>query len=196
MIFWELKIIFPGAEEFSLNNYWDLPYQYVLDAFSYGKKYQTRSLHYAEAPVALLSSILANTNRDPKKKKEPFKMEDFYLFEPRDERNIPTSVYGAAAMALAAQGLLPSWALFVFKALKESAEGTPPALLAYICDDAIILAPLHYGTNLKGMIIAKHDASGQRRKMTSPCGKEIYVEIPVGNGKFYAQEDVEMPLIS
>lgn len=168
----------------------------MLDAYSYGKKYQERSLHQAEAPVALLSSLIANANRDPKRKKDPFKMEDFFLFEPRDDRNIPTNVYGSAAMALTERGLLPSWALFVFKDLREAADGVPPSLLAYICDDAIILAPLHYGHSVKGMLIAKHSASGQRRTMSSPCGKTVYLEIPAGNAKFYAREDVELLVIN
>jgi hypothetical protein len=173
-----------------------LPYAYVLDAFCYGKKNQARQLHNEEAPISLLSSLIANANRDQKKKREPYKMEDFFLFEPKDDRNIPTGVYGAAAMALTERGLLPSWALFVFKDLKEAAEGNAPSLLAYICDDAIVLAPMHYGHNVRGMIIAKLSASGQRRTMQSPCGKSIYLEIPVGDGKFYAKEDVEMSVIN
>lgn len=144
----------------------------------------------------MLASLIANSNRDPKKKREPYKMQDFFLFEPKDDRNIPTSVYGSAAMALAETGDLPSWALFVFKDLKESADGSTPALLAYVCDDAILLAPVHYGNTVKGMLIAKISASLQRRIMKSPCGKSVYVELPVINGKFYAQEDIELPVIN
>lgn len=168
----------------------------MLDAYSHGKRYQSRSLHHNEAPIALLSSLIANANRDPKKRKEPFKMNDFFLFEPKDDKNIPTAVYGSAAMALAERGALPSWALFVFKDLKESADGTPPSLLAYLCDDAMILAPVHTGYSVRGMIIAKYKASGQRRMMTSPCGRSVYVEIPAGNGQVFAKEDVELTLIN
>lgn len=123
-------------------------------------------------------------------------MNDFFLFEPKDDKNIPTAVYGSAAMALAESGMLPPWALFVYKDLKESADGSAPSLLAYMCDDAIILAPIHTGLTVRGMIIAKHRASGQRRTMTSPCGRTVYVEIPVGDGKFFAKEDVELVLIN
>lgn len=123
-------------------------------------------------------------------------MQDFFLFEPRDERNIPTNVYGSAAMALIEQNMLPSWALFVFKDLKEAADGSAPTLLAYVCDDAMVLAPVHFMNYVKGMLIAKHSASGQRRMMSSPCGKSIYLEIPVINSKFYAKEDVEIPVIN
>lgn len=168
----------------------------MLDAYYYGKKEYGKNLHNAEAPIALLSSLFANANRDSKKKKEPYKMEDFFLFEPKEQKNIPTGVYGSAAMALAEKNLLPSWALFVFRDLKEAADGTEPPMLAYICDDALILAPYHSGHSIRGMVIAKQSASGQRRRMSSPCGKSIYTEIPIGNGKFYAEEDVELPLIN
>lgn len=123
-------------------------------------------------------------------------MDDFFLYQPRDAKNIPTSVYGAAAMELAAKNLLPPWALFVFKDLKEASDGPPPQLLAYIGENAMILAPLHYEDRVKGMVIATESASQKRMTMTSPCGRKIYVELPFVNGKFYAQEDVELPLIN
>ena len=188
--------MFPGCTEFDYLNFWNLPVNYVLDAFTNGKKAKNMELHQAEAPIALLSSLFANANRDSKKKKEPYKMEDFFLFEPRDIRNIPTSVYGSAAMALAEKGLLPSWALFVFKDLKEAADGSPPSLLAYVCEDVVVLAPVHAGRSLKGMIIAKQSASNRKRRMTSPCGRSIYLQIPLIDGKFFAREDVELDLIN
>lgn len=123
-------------------------------------------------------------------------MEDFFLYQPRDARNIPTNVYGAAAMALVGTGMLPPWALFVFKDLKEAADGPPPQVLAYIGDHAMILAPVRYGENVKGMLIATEAASNQRIQMKSPCGKSIYVQIPSINGKFMAQEDVEISVIN
>lgn len=196
MIFWELKTLFPGDAEFSFNRYWDLPYVYVLDAYDIAKKEQIRNWHFQEAPIALLTSVIANSNRDPKKKREPYKMDDFFLYQPRDAKNIPTSVYGAAAMELAAKNLLPPWALFVFKDLKEASNGPPPQLLAYIGDTAMILAPLLYGDRVKGMVIATEAASLKRMIMKSPCGKQIYVELPLINGKFYAQEGVDLILIN
>jgi len=155
-----------------------------------------KNLHLVEAPISLLASIIANSNRDPKKKREPYKMEDFFLYEPRDLKNIPTGVYGSAAMALAGKGLLPPWTLFVYKDLKEAADGNPPKLLAYICDDAILLAPMHLGATVRGMLIAKESASKQRRTLTSPCGSKIYTEIPEILGKFVADEGVELTIIS
>lgn len=123
-------------------------------------------------------------------------MEDFFLYQPRDARNIPTGVYGSAAMALAEKGLLPAWALFVFKDLKEAANGPAPQVLAYLSDSAMILAPIHYDGYIKGMIIATESVSNARIRMESPCGRRIYVEMPKINGKCYAQEDVELPLIN
>lgn len=123
-------------------------------------------------------------------------MDDFFLYQPREAKNIPTGVYGAAAMELAAKHLLPPWALFVFRDLREASNGTPPQLLAYIGDTAMILAPLQYDNRVKGMVIATEAASQKRMTMTSPCGKQIYVELPIINGKFYAQEDVDLALIN
>lgn len=168
----------------------------MLEAFEFAKQQQVKAWHVNEAPVALLTSVISNSNRDPKKRREPFKMEDFFLFQPRDSRNIPTSVYGAAAMALVAGNNMPPWALFVFKDLKEAAEGQPPQLLAFICENAILLAPVFYENRVKGMLIALESASSRRVKMESPCGRNIYVEMPSINGKYYAQEDVELVLIN
>lgn len=123
-------------------------------------------------------------------------MDDFFLYQPREAKNIPTNVYGAAAMELAARNELPGWALFVFKDLREAADGPPPQLLAYIGDYAMILAPIHYENCVKGMVIATESASRKRMKMRSPCGREVYIELPFINGKFYAQEDVELTLIN
>jgi len=173
-----------------------LPYTYVLDAYDFAKTNQVKQWHINEAPVALLTSVISNSNRDPKRRKEPFKMDDFFLYQPRDEKNIPTSVYGSAAMALVSNNLMPAWALFVFKDLKEAADGPPPSLLAFMSENAIILAPMLYDNKVKGMIIALESASEKRIEMKSPCGRKIYLEMPLINGKFYAQEDVVLTLIN
>jgi len=191
-----LKFLFPGDTEFTVHNFWDLPYRYVLDAYDSGKKGQMRNLHALEAPTAQLSSIFANANRDSKKKREPYKMQDFFLFELKEDRNIPTGVYGAAAIELSIQNLLPPWALFVFKDLREGADDTPPRLLAYIADNAILLAPSHGEKTVRGMLIAKHSASKARIRMTSPCGKSILVDMPLVSDKVVAQEDVELSVVN
>lgn len=169
---------------------------YVIEAYENAKKQELASLHSHEAPIALLTSLIANTNRDSKKKREPYKINDFFLFEPQDMKNIPMAIYGSAAMEMVSRGLFPSWALFIFKDLKEASAGSPPKLLAFMCDDAILLAPALNSTTVKGMLIAREPASKKRLHMTSPCGEKIYVELPVITSKFLAQEDVELSLIN
>ena len=191
-----MKYAFLGDPEFTFGSYWDLPVPYVLEAFEFSQKQKRRDLHSSEAPVALLTSVMANANRDSKKKKEPYTMEDFFLFKPIEDRNIPTNVYGAAAMVLAEKRLLPTWALFIYKDLKEAASGPAPQLLAFLGEDAIILAPQFGPDHVKGMVVGKESARAKRRTLTSPCGKTIYVEIPDISGKFFAEEDLQIPLIS
>lgn len=169
-----------------------MPYQYVLEAYEYAIKAKQRKIHEAEAPTALLTSLIANTNRDAKKKREPYTMEDFFLYQPQEDRNVPTNVYGAAAMKLVAEKLFPSWALFCFKDLKSSASGEPPSILGFIADNAILLAPILKEKSVKGMLIANEACYGEIVEMTSPCGRKIIVEIPVLNGKYVAEENVEL----
>ena len=155
-------------------------------------KAKQRKIHEEEAPTALLTSLVANTNRDPKKKREPYTMEDFFLYQPREDRNIPTNVYGAAAMKLVADRIFPSWALFCFKDLKSSASGEPPEILAFIGGNAMLLAPIIKEKSVKGMLIANEAAYGEIKEMNSPCGRRVTVEIPVLNGKYIAEENIEL----
>lgn len=119
------------------------------------------------------------------------------MFQPKDHKSGPSQAYGAAAMALVELELFPSWALFVYKALKESSEGTPPELLAFLCDDAILLAPReNHENSVKSMFIGLESSSGQRRKMRSPDGIQVYMQLPEVSGKTFAVEDAISYLIS
>lgn len=139
--------------------------------------------------------MFLNVNRDPKKKREPYKIEDFYLYQSVEERNIPSSVYGSAGMELVKMKLFPSWALFTFKSLKEASNGRPPELLAYIGEDAIVLAPVIDGKEVKGMLICRESAFGKECLMKSPCNQQIKILIPKFEGKFYASENVTMHIV-
>ena len=149
--------------------------------------------------MTLLTSLTANMNRDSKKKKEPYTIEDFYMFQPQSLRDVPSGSYGAAAMALVQSGNYPIWALFVYKALKESASGSPPSVLALLCEDAMILAPREGETpgTIKGMLVGKETSSEAKRVMTSPCGEvEVYVSLPKADSKVFATEDITINIIS
>jgi hypothetical protein len=148
-----------------------------------------------EGPVALLSSLFANSNRDPKKQKEPFSMKDFYLYEDKEDMNIPSSVYGSAAMALASKRLLPSWALFIYKDLRSASDGNAPELLAYIGDDVLLLAPAHRDKKIRAMVVSMESSYGKVRHVKSPCGRQLTIKCPIGVNKFFAQENLEVHVV-
>ncbi len=180
--------------EFSVDRYYNLPYEYVLEAYDHALKQKQRKLHELESPIALLTSLTANINRDSKKQKKPYKMNDFFLFEPSEDRNIPTGTYGAAAMKLIEIDQFPSWALFVYKDLSASSNGAPPSLLAFIHEEAILLAPIVKGDLATGMLICTEKAYKKTLEMKSPCGEVISVDIPPLKGAYVAIEDIELEL--
>ena len=167
----------------------------MLIAYERASKAKRREHHINESPIALLTSVYSNSNRDPKKKREPYKMEDFFLFQDAEDRDIPSAQYGSAAMELIKNRSFPQWALFAFKALKEASNGRPPELLAYIGEDVMVLAPVIDGKELKGMIIGRESAQGKERKLQSPCGQEIKILVPRIMGKVFAEEGASMHIL-
>ena len=135
-------------------------------------------------------------NRDKKKRHKPFQPEEFWQYVDKESLNLPEPKYGAAALALIEQKLFPHWALFTYPDLKARAnEAVAPGFLCLQCEDAIVLAPSVEGYILTGMLIASRTASEKTRKMTSPCGKEVTVRMPVIAGKFEADEEAELRIV-
>jgi hypothetical protein len=138
----------------------------------------------------------AELNRDKKKRNRPYKPDEFYFYQTEDDRNLPEPKYGAAAYALIEKGLFPSWALFVYKDLKERAgNAMAPELLCFSCENAIILAPSVEDGKISGMLIAGNECSGKVLEMSSPCGKKVTVRMPPINGRYIADEDAEIRLL-
>jgi len=136
-------------------------------------------------------------NRDRKKNRTPFKPEDFQYYNDKSMQNLPEPRYGAAGLALIKAGIFPSWALFTYKDLVARAKNvTPPTLLCFQCEDAIVLAPSIEGPTVRGMLIAGNTASGKIRTMSSPCGSSITVRIPIISGQFEANEEAELRILS
>jgi len=188
--------MFPGDIEFTFAEYSSLPFEYVLLAYENGVKNQNKHYHMAEVPTALLTSVLANCNRDSKKKREAYKMDDFFIYQAKEERNIPSSVFGAAAMELVRLNLFPVWGLFTYKDLKAGAGGPAPEILAYIGEDILVLAPNISNNELTGMLIITESAYGKERTITSPCGKSVKVVVPKYHGKVYAEENISIRVIA
>lgn len=145
--------------------------------------------------MALQTSIIANANRDTKKKREGYKMDDFFVYQTKEEMNIPTSRFGSAALELSRRGKLPKWALFVYKDLKAAAEGPPPEMLAYEASDIIILGPIVSKDEVRGMIICLESAYGTKRKLLGSNGTTIEIEVPFCKGKVYADDEFRAKLI-
>jgi hypothetical protein len=160
-------------------------------------KVRTRELHEYERPIAILAVQQAEMNRDKKKRRKPFEMDDFYLYNNEENKDSIDSIYGAAAVALIKSGNFPSWALFVYKELLEkAAESIAPTVLCYQCDHAILLAPQVESNTCKGMLIAVEAARHQTLEMHSPCGKSIRLRMPDIRAKVIAEENCYLDVVN
>ena len=160
-------------------------------------KIRTRELHEYERPITILAVQQAEINRDKKKKKKPFEMEDFYLYSNQEDKDSIDSIYGAAAVELIKSRNFPSWALFVYKELLEkAAESVAPTVLCYQCDHAILLAPQIEDATCRGMLIAVEAARYQTLEMHSPCGKSIRLRMPDIRSKVIAEENCYLDIIN
>jgi len=174
-----------------------LPYVYVIEAIINLNKIRIRELHDFERPVAYLAFQNAEINRDKKKRRKPYKPDEFYHYVDKESLDLPEPRYGAAAIALIEKGLFPAWALFAYNDLKVRADDAlPPEFLCVQCEDALLLAPDIDGNTVSGMLIASNSCSGQVRDMKSPCGKNIKVRMPEINSSFEAKEEAELRILS
>lgn len=154
-------------------------------------------MHEYERPTALLALQQAEIYRDRKKRRKPFELEEFCLYNFENKKDTINPIYGAAALALIRLRLFPSWGLFVYKELSERAEeSAPPEILCYQCDQAIILAPTIEDGSCKGMLIATESAGLRILAMQSPCGKEIRVRMPQVGSKIIAEENCYLDIIN
>lgn len=159
-----------------------------------GQHHRELTLHEEERPVALLASLMANQNRNTKKQREPYKLDQFCLYKPREQQEIPAYVYGSAAVAAIKRGLLPSWALFCYKQLSAAASNDyEPKVSIMVAEDALILHPIKTEDGWKGMLIAMESAGRQRREFKIE-GKEetVWLTVPEIETKMIAVEDVAL----
>lgn len=165
----------------------------MLIAYARAQKAYQLELHAAERPVALNTQLLANLNRDPKKQKKPIPIEEFFLYQPREERDLPSGSAGAAAISLISSGMYPAWALFCYKELASGASESAPPLLAFMAEDAILLAPQRTPAGgYKGLLIALESAGDRWIRMESPCGKKVELFVPAVPTKVVAEDDVTL----
>lgn len=138
----------------------------------------------------------AEANRNPKKSKKPFSLEQFCLYADREKEKAPSARYGAATNVLIKKNLFPSWALFVYSDLQKNAgKATPPEPLAFLSKSAILLSPSCVGGYCTGMLIAEKEAAGQVIDFESPCGKKVRMAVPGFQAAVYAEEDVSLAVV-
>jgi hypothetical protein len=192
-IFWQLKRFYPGSSEFNLDNFYSLPYEYVVIAFRRAGEARRIELHDQERPSALLASLYINSKIDTKKSSR-YHLDDFCLYKPQKREGMASSRYSDAYKALIEAGRLPSWALFCYKDLISTAIGAPPRLLAFISEEAILLAPERVEDGYRGLLIAREGATGHR-EFKSPCGAIVSLIVPTIPMKVIAKEDQVLKLI-
>lgn len=142
-----------------------------------------------------MTSLIANTNRDSKRQPKPFSPDDFYWYKNIEQGKYPSARYGAAAMEMARLGVMPPWALFVYKDLKVTAkDAKPPEPLYLIHQNAIILGPSFSDGMVHGMLIAQHSCSEKTLTMQDSDGDSIRVSMPRIGSAFFAEEDVSLKI--
>lgn len=148
-------------------------------------------LYQNELPVAQQTALIANQQRDTKKKIEPYTLNDFSFFKPVMSGDKPSSHYGSAALAMVKAGVFPSWALFCFKQLADIADPSyTPSLAGFVAEDAILLHPTKTDHGYQGLLIARESAGNQVRNFDDGRGNIVSLRIPPVNTKIIAEEDV------
>lgn len=158
-----------------------------------GWQSRRKSLNEQELPSALLASMMANQNRDPKKQKKGFTYKDFQFYADTQNEDRPSARYGSAAIELVKADKFPAWALFCFPQLKESADpSVMPARLAFFAEDAMLLAPIQVKTGWAGLLIARESASECTRIFKDEEGNEFRLTLPYIETKIVAREGVTL----
>lgn len=158
-----------------------------------GWQSRRKTLNEAELPSALIASMLANQNRDPKKNKKGFSYKDFQFYADVQNEDRPSARYGSAAMELVKTGAFPDWALFCFPQLRQSADPSiMPSRLAFIAPDAMLLAPIQTEAGWTGLLIAQESASERTRTFKDEEGNEIRLTLPYVETKVIARENVTL----
>jgi hypothetical protein len=140
----------------------------VLEALHQLKRIRQEQAAIYELPIAMLASLTANINRDPKKSK-PFQPKDFALFG-RGEKPTKsfTAEVAAVALALRHEDKCPPLLLSAWNHVLASAtdNATPPEVRALRSDDEAVwvLAPKWEGRNCRGgLVLVKGRISGTVR---------------------------------
>lgn len=111
----------------------------------------------AELPVAQLTALMANVNRDPAKS-QPFSTEQFCFFRDAAKPDGLSAEVAAVALALRHEGRCPSLVVAAWdQVLQAASEATSmPVVRALVSDDEAVwvLAPRWETGNVRGGLVA------------------------------------------
>lgn len=130
----------------------------MLEAYGHLQRLERRKAALQELPVAQLTALTANLNRDSKKSPKPFSAHDFAIFQERKEvqSQFPPEV-AAIALELRHEGCVPELLLTVWPELVRCATSSakvPPVRAFRSDDDAVwVLAPVWEGQNCRGGLV-------------------------------------------
>lgn len=109
-----------------------------------------------ELPIAQLTSLTANINRDSKKTPKPFTLQDFALFYQADSDEGLAPNAAMVALSLRREGLLPSVLIGVWPQVIEASKAATkmPDVRALIsdCKSVALLAPTPEGKGWRGLL--------------------------------------------
>lgn len=160
-----------------------------------GVKMRQEELYQYELPIAQQTSLVANQQRDVKRKREPYNLNDFSFFKPVVSGDNPSSHYGSAALSMVKSGTFPSWALFCFKELSSMADPTYiPGVAGFVSEDAVLLHPTKTESGYQGFLIARESAGNQLRDFDDGKGNIVSLRVPPVHTKVIAEEDVTLYL--
>lgn len=158
-----------------------------------GIEEERKYFHALEIPVAQLCALTANMNRDPKKQKKPFSVDDFTFFAAAEE-SLPESRAAIAYMTLVERNELPAWALFCLNDFKSGKGKTYPTDPAVKGDGLLLLAPVEYDNKIKGLLIAEQKVSGKQVAVEWE-GHRMLVSVPKFDGFVSAKADTDLIIL-
>jgi len=142
--------------------------------------------------VAQLTSLMANVNRDHKRQRKPFAMEDFCFFIDRESMK-PEVQAAMAYRRLLDDGVLPPWALFCFADFKGAEPSRRAAgEVAIMGDGWILLAPVEAEGGFTGLLLAEQHVAGQTLQ-GQWLDEPVEVELPPFQDFVIAKAGVHLP---
>ena len=130
----------------------------MLQAYEQLQDIRREQAAIAELPVAQLTALMANVNRDPSKG-QPFTTEQFCFFrEPSKPEGSLSAEAAAVALALRHEGRCPPLVIAAWSLVLESGQQAvplPPVRALHSDDDAVwVLAPRWESANVRGGLVA------------------------------------------